>query len=290
MSRAIVVAGGTGLLGQALRPRLEALGHPVVLISRGPDGRPWEALPELVEGAAAVVNLAGENLAEGRWSEARQARLLDSRVASARRIAEAIRAAATPPPVLIQASAVGWYGACGPDSVDEASPQGTGFLADVCARWEAEAFRAPTRVVALRLGVILAREGGALPRMALPIRAFAGAGLGPQGLSWIHIQDAVGMIVAALQDARWQGPVNACAPDPRSSDRFSQVLAKTLRRPLWPIPRVLTGPLLRLAFGEMAQRMLLEGAFVQPTRALALGYRFQHPELEEALADLLGER
>lgn len=290
MSRAIVVAGGTGLLGQALRPHLQALGHPVVLVSRGRDGRPWEALPELVEGAAAVVNLAGENLAQGRWSEARKARILDSRVASARQIAEAIRTAATPPPVLIQASAVGYYGACDSVPVDEAAPQGTGFLAEVCARWEAEAFRAPTRVVALRLGVILAREGGALPRMALPIRAFTGTGLGPQGLSWIHIQDAVGMILSALQDARWQGPVNACAPDPRSSDAFSQVLAKILRRPLWPVPRALTGPLLRLALGEMAQCMLLEGAFVQPARALALGYRFHHPQLEEALADLLGER
>lgn len=286
MSGPIVVAGGTGLLGRALRPHLEASGHPVIVVSRGPGGEPWEALPRLVEGAAAVVNLAGENLAAGRWTASRKARILASRVDATRLIAETIADASEPPPVLVQASAVGFYGPGGPEEVDETAPQGTGFLAEVCAQWEAEAFRAPTRVAILRFGVILASQGGALPRMALPVRLFAGVGLGPQGLSWIHIDDAVAMIHQAIRDSHWRGAWNACAPDPRSNDAFTLALARVLHRPVWPVPRAVSAGALRVCLGEMAQEMLLQGVFAQPARALGSGFTFRYSTLEAALTDL----
>jgi uncharacterized protein (TIGR01777 family) len=175
--------------------------------------------------------------------------------------------------------------------VTEDQPTGKGFLARVCRAWEAAADGAPpgVRVVKLRLGVVLAREGGALPRMALPVRLFQGAklGHGQQGLSWIHVEDAVAMILAALRDPAWAGPVNATAPGPVTNETFTRALCRVLRRPMVPVPAFATRAALGLLLGEMAEEMLLAGVFAYPRRAEDRGFSFRFPEVEAALADLM---
>lgn len=298
--RQAVVAGGTGLVGRRLVQALVESGVRVAVLSRRsgislPDGaalHPWEDLPAVLEGAGAVFNLAGEGIADRRWSPARRAALRDSRLGTTRRLVAAMGRCARPPAVLVNASAVGYYGSRGGDPVDETSGAGSGFLPELCAAWEDEAARAEAfgvRVVRLRLGVVLAREGGALPKMARPVRWGQGSrlGTGAQGLSWIHREDLVAMLMRAADDPAWSGPVNATAPEPLSQEAFVRLLARRLRRPVLPLPAFLTAGLLRLAYGEMAQALLLEGAFVRPARAQALGFRFRFPAAEAALADLL---
>jgi uncharacterized protein (TIGR01777 family) len=174
--------------------------------------------------------------------------------------------------------------------VDERQGPGGGFLAEVCRRWEAAApAEAGMRVVRLRLGVVLARDGGALPRLAGPVRAFLGTALGSgrQGLSWIHIDDLVALALAAARDEAYRGPVNATAPEPASNADFTRALARRLRRPLLPVPGWASAAALRLALGGMADEMLLRGAYVLPGEARRLGFRFRFPNLDAALADLL---
>ncbi len=290
MTGPVVIAGGTGLVGRVLRAHLEAEGQSVVVLSRGPGGRPWSDLPALAREASAIVNLAGENLGTGRWTPARRSRILVSRVEATRRIVDAIQACPPPRPALIQASAVGFYGACGSTPVDEDARNGAGFLAEVCRTWETEALHAQTRIVIFRLGVVLARGGGALPRMALPVRFFAGTGLGPQGISWIHITDLITLMTRAIRDEEWSGIFNACAPEAASSDAFTHELGRVLHRPVWPVPRGFTAAALRMALGEMAEEMLLQGAFVTPKRLLDRGFPFRFPGLQGALKDLIDNR
>ncbi|MDR3672543.1 MAG: TIGR01777 family oxidoreductase [Holophaga sp.] len=285
--RRVVVAGGTGLVGRRLVAALVAAGTQVTVLSRTPGAmaRSWEDLPGALEGADAVINLCGAGIAERRWSPERKRLLADSRIGPTERLARGMAAAGCG--VLVNASAVGFYGSRDEQPVDERQGPGGDFLAQLCARWEAAATGA--RVVRLRLGVVLARDGGALPRMALPVRLFQGTrlGHGRQGLSWIHLDDLVRMIIEAAGNPAWRGPVNATAPVPVSNADFTRILARRLHRPLLPVPAWLTGAAVRALLGEMGVALLLEGAYVLPGAAQRLGFGFRFPRLEEALADLL---
>ncbi|MBI3130481.1 MAG: TIGR01777 family protein [Acidobacteria bacterium] len=295
----VVVAGGSGLVGRHLVATLRAGGMPVVVLTRRPGGsmggaetRGWDRLPEALEGASAVFNFAGEGIAH-RWTSGRKARIRQSRVEATHRLVEALGQMELPPPVLINASAVGWYGSRGGEVIDERTGPGRDFLAQVCRAWEAEADKAQAygvRVVKLRLGVVLARGGGALPKMALPVKLFQGAklGHGQQGLSWIHIEDLVAMLLEAARNPAWYGAINACSPRPLTNESFTHLLGRTLHRPILPVPGAITRTALRLLYGEMAQAMLLQGAFVYPRRAAQLGFKFRFAEPNRALADLLG--
>ncbi len=295
----VFITGATGLIGRALGASLLADGHAVTALTRGasgplPDGarrvvgdpaRPG-AWQEALRGADACVHLAGEPVAAGRWTAARKAAIEASRVDSTRLVAEAI--AAGGPSVLVSGSAVGFYGARGDELLDEASPPGQGFLADVCRRWEAAAAPAAARarVVLLRTGIVLAKEGGALPKLVLPFKLMAGGPVGSGAFwqPWIHLADEVGLIRFALDDARVEGPLNASAPEPARNRDLAAALGAALHRPsLLPAPEVA----LRLAMGELAEVILASQRMV-PRKALALGYRFRFPALAPALRDLLG--
>jgi uncharacterized protein len=285
----VLVAGGTGFVGTALCDALTAGGHEVTLVSRDPErlGSPavsWDDVGVAVAESDAIVNLAGESIAGGRWTAARKQRILDSRVMSTRRIVEAIAAAATRPIVLVNASAIGFYGPHGDELCDERTPPGTGFLADVCRAWEVEAAAAEhhgLRVVRLRLGIVLGRDGGALARMVPPFRAFLGGpiGDGKQWMSWIHRDDVCGLVLHALADETLSGAVNATAPGPVTNAEFARTLGDVLARPaIVPTPAFV----LRLAFGEMAD-MLLTGQRVLPSVADGAGYRWRYAHLAAAL-------
>jgi uncharacterized protein (TIGR01777 family) len=294
----VFVTGATGLIGRPLCAALRGRGDEVTALSRQPavalppgvrvvQGDPAVAgrWTEALAGADAVVHLAGEPVAGGRWTAARKARLVSSRLDSTRVVAGAV--AAGGPTVLVQGSAVGFYGDRGEEPLDEAAAPGQGFLADLSVRWEAAAAPAAARarVVLVRTGLVLARDGGALPALARPFRLFAGGpiGDGRAWQPWIHLADEVGLLLLALDDARARGPLNAVAPAPVRQAELAATLARVLRRPnLFPVPEVA----LRLAVGEMAD-VLLASQRVVPARAEALGYRWRFPALEPALRDLL---
>jgi uncharacterized protein len=301
----IVIAGGSGFLGQALSDHLVSAGHRVLVLSRKPPEprRPWElprtSLPwnpdgtaggwaSALEGAAAVVNLAGESIAARRWSVVRKRRIVESRVLATRSLVAAI-AALRRPPALVSSSAQGFYGDRGDEELDESAAPGTGFLSDVCCRWEAEALKAQplARVVLLRTGIVLSSSGGALPQMMLPFRFFAGGplGSGRQFMSWIHVDDWVGLARLAIEDDRVRGALNLGSPRPVRNREFSAALGRALRHPsVLPTPAFA----LRLALGEMAGPLLLASTRIVPAAALAHGYRFQFPEEGAALAALVG--
>jgi uncharacterized protein (TIGR01777 family) len=294
----IVVTGASGLVGRALVASLRAQGHTVRTLVRRPPVAPreffWEpARGELdasaLTGADAVVHLAGENVAAGRWTVRRMAQIRRSRVDSTRLLAGALAGLVRPPRVLISASATGYYGDRGDDRLDESSAPGDGFLADVCQAWEAAmapATAAGIRSVALRLGVVLSPEGGALKKMLPAFRLGAGGrlGTGRQWLPWIALDDLPGVIGHLLARNDLHGPVNVVAPEAVTNGRFAQTLGRVLRRPaVLPVPAFF----LRLLFGEMADATLLTGAKVEPTRLAATGYQFTHPQLEPALRQML---
>jgi uncharacterized protein (TIGR01777 family) len=258
----------------------------------GASAHSWEELPGLLEGADAVINLAGEGIADRRWTAARKTVIRDSRIAATARLISTMRACKQPPTALVNASAVGYYIPKNERPVDEGGAPGAGFLADVCQAWEAEALAAGplgVRVALVRIGVVLAREGGALPKMALPVRWFQGCklGSGRQGLSWIHVDDLVAMLIEAARNPAWKGAFNGTAPQPLSNAAFTRLIAQRLRRPLLPVPGFLTALATKLLLGEMAEALLLQGAFVVPARSLALGFRFRFLTAEAALKDLL---
>jgi uncharacterized protein len=297
----VVITGGTGLIGSALARDLGAAGHDVVVLTRdaaraGPlppgavqwDGRTAAGWGSLLDGDTAVVHLAGESVAAGRWSEARKRRIRESRVDPGKAVLAAIRQAAEKPRVMLQASAVGYYGPCGDEVVTESHPPGSDFLAEVCVEWEkstAEAEALGVRRAVLRTGIVLSDAGGALPRMALPFRLLAGGplGSGRQWFPWIHIADEVGAIRFLLEREDARGPFNLTAPRPLTNRDFSRALGKALHRPsLAPMPAFA----LRLALGEMADALLSSQRAV-PHRLLELGYAFRYPEALAALRDLL---
>ena len=285
----VLVTGGTGFIGQAVCHALRGAAHTVTIVSRDPAHAAgtavgWNAVGQAVAAADALVNLAGEPIAAGRWGPVRKEAILQSRVNATRALVDAAGAAAQRPGVLVSASAVGYYGARDDEVLDETAGPGTGFLAEVCQAWEREASRAEAlglRVVRLRIGMVLAGDGGALARMLPPFRAFVGGrlGNGRQWMSWIHRGDLTGLVVEALANEGYRGAVNATAPQPVRNREFVAALGRVLVRPAaFPVP----GVVLRVAFGEMAD-MLLTGQRVLPRAAERLGYRWQYPEVLGAL-------
>ncbi len=296
----IVVAGSSGLIGSELISFLQMEGHSISrlirdrqrLVSRefgfwDPDKQVLNPLE--LEGYDAVINLAGENVSNGLWTKAKKARLLSSRVNATRLLASTLAAMKQPPPVWINASAVGYYGNRGDDSLDEQSGPGQGFLADVCRQWEKAAEPAldkNIRTVFLRTGVVLSDKGGALQKMLIPFKLGLGGciGSGQQYMSWISLTDLVGAIQFALKTPQLKGPVNAVSPIPVTNREFTKILGSLLNRPTYfTVPTFAA----RLAFGEMADELLLASAKVYPAALLNAGYTFKYPTLTEALKEIL---
>jgi uncharacterized protein (TIGR01777 family) len=298
----VAVTGATGFIGGALVSALVAAGHRVDRVSRRPP-RPgttdvwWDPArgrldPRALEGADAVVHLAGESVAAGRWRAAVKARIRRSRVEGTRLLAETLARLDRPPRVLVSASGVNYYGHRGDEPLTEDSPPGAGFLAEVVRAWEAAADPARAagiRVVFPRFGLVLGGQGGALPRMLLPFRLGLGGviGDGRQYWSWIALADVVRVVELAIALEGIAGPVNAVAPAPVTNREFTRVLGRVLARPtLVPLP----APAVRLLMGEMGQELLLDSARVLPRRLERAGFRFRHPDLEGALrAALAGD-
>jgi len=255
------------------------------------NARNGPAKDELLGGFDAFVHLAGESIAGGRWSARRKKLITDSRVLGTRNLAEGFQRCGSAPGVLISSSAVGFYGNRGDEELDERSSPGTGFLSDLSVSWEKEANRITSlgsRLVLLRTGVVLSTTGGALFKMLPPFRLGLGGRLGDgkQFMSWIHLDDQVDIIEFALKNRSVEGVLNATAPNPVRNIEFTRQLAEILHRPtLFSVP----GSLLRLALGEMADALLLEGQRVLPRKAAEAGFRFRYPELSKALLDLLEE-
>jgi uncharacterized protein (TIGR01777 family) len=272
----ITITGATGLIGSRLTARLRERGDDVTTLSLRKDD-----LPPKLEGAEAVVHLAAENLAR-RWTDAAKREILASREEGTRRLVQALPDSVE---TLVSASAVGYYGPRGAEEVTEDDPPGDDFAARVCVAWEREANQANARVVTIRTGVVLDASGGALKKMLPPFKLGVGGPVagGEQYLAWIHVDDVVGIYVAALDNAGWVGPVNATAPDPVTNAEFSKALGRALHRPaILPIP----GFALRTLYGEMAT-IVTTGQRAIPREALARGYEFRHPDLDEALNDAL---
>ena len=294
----VILAGGTGFLGGALKQRLRDIGHEVAILTRRPraaadqihwqpDGTagPWT---DALDGAGALVNLAGEGIADKRWTEARKTALRDSRLLSTRSLVAAMTRVKAPPTLLVNASGIGYYGDRGGELVTEATPAGTDFLAQLCVAWESEAEQASTlaRVVLVRSGIVLHPSGGALARMLLPFRLGVGGrvGSGAQYLPWIHREDWLQLLTWTIDAAHVRGAFNATAPAPTTNIAFTRALGRALHRPtLLRVPAF--G--LRLALGELAET-LLTGQRAIPQRAEEQGFVFRFPEINQALADLLG--
>lgn len=290
----VLVTGGTGLVGRPACAALRAAGHDVTVVSREPGRVParaigWDALGAAMPETDAIVNLAGDSIAGGRWTDARKAEIRRSRIEGTRALVQAIAASESRPKVLVSASAVGYYGDRGDEPLDETAAPGTDFLARVCVAWEAEARRAEElglRVARLRLGVVLAPDGGAIASMLLPFRAGLGGplGSGKQWMSWVHRDDVVGLITEAVASETYAGAVNVTAPNPVTNKDFTRALAHAVHRPgFLPVP----GVGLRLLLGEMAS-MLLRGQRVLPTVAQRAGYAWHQPELPAALETCVG--
>lgn len=291
----MLVSGASGLIGSALVPALERTGASVVrLVRHAPTANEirWDPNgaiePGVLEGFDAVVHLAGESIA-GRWTAAKKARIRDSRVQGTTTLAAALTRTSRSPKVMVCASAIGIYGDCGDEVLREESAHRSDFLAQVAQQWEAAtepAARAGIRVVSLRFGVVLSPRGGALARMLPPFRMGVGGriGSGRQWMSWIVLDDVVGVIQHALGAESLRGPVNTVAPHAVTNAQFTRTLGKILRRPtVLPLPAFMV----RLVFGEMGQALLLSSQRVDCGKLLASGYRFGHPEIKPALKALL---
>jgi uncharacterized protein len=298
----VTVTGATGLLGTRLVHALKRRGEKVTVLSRNPgtagdalgvEACDWDptahpAPVSALAGRDAVVHLAGEPVAQ-RWGDEAKHRIRASRETGTANLVAGLRAADPRPRVLVSASAVGYYGARGDERVTEETPAGDDFLAGVCAAWEREALGAQddgVRVAVLRTGVVLDRQGGALAKMLPFFKAGAGGPVagGRQYMPWIHVDDVVGLYLAALDGEDWRGPVNATAPEPVTNKDFSRALGRALKRPaVAPVP----GFAVRVLYGQMAE-IVITGQRAVPERALALGYEFRHADLDGALRDALG--
>jgi uncharacterized protein (TIGR01777 family) len=287
------------LIGSALSAALRRDAHEAIALVRRPpaNGSEVQWNPAAVdakpfEGAAAVVHLAGENIAAGRWTADRKNQILNSRLDGTRNLAQSIAAATSGPKILVSASAVGFYGDRGDEVLTEASAPGTGFLAEVALGWEAStkpATRAGVRVVLPRIGVVLDGKGGALPKMALPFKFGAGGrvGSGKQWMSWIALDDLVRLLIFTITNDALRGPINAVAPQSVTNADFTRALARVLHRPaLFPAPAFA----LRLALGQMADELLLASQRVEPKLAMDAGFRYQYPQVESALRHVLTEQ
>jgi uncharacterized protein len=291
----VLISGSSGLVGRRLMRLLRASGHQVTRLVRrepnSPDERSWDPAggrldASALDGIHAVVNLAGDNIAKGRWTDEKKKRILESRVQTAGLLAETIAASAYKPEVFISASATGFYGNRGEEVLSETSPPGEGFLADVCRQWEAAAMPSSIRTVLTRFGVILAAEDGALAKMKLPFKLGLGGriGDGKQYWSWITIDDVVRVILFALTSRSLSGPVNVVSPQPVTNAEFTRVLGSVLHRPtFFPMPAFAA----RIALGEMVDEMLLASARAVPSKLQTAGYEFLHPDLKGGLSAAL---
>ncbi len=293
----VLISGATGLIGSALVPELEAGGHTVTRLSRSSSGAKtirWDPSAGTIEGdlegTEAVVHLAGESIAQGRWTSEKKRRIVDSRVQGTRLLAESIAALSAPPKVMVSTSAVGYYGDRGDEVLTEESAPGDDFLARVCREWEAAAEparRAGIRVVHPRLGIVLSPQGGALGT-TLPIFKLGGGGKigsGRQWWSWVALDDVVGSTVDALANEGVEGPLNVGSPNPMTNAQYTKVLGKVLGRPtVLPLP----APAARVMLGEVADALLLASQRMEPAKLKGTGYDFRYPQLEGALRHLLG--
>lgn len=299
----ILVSGATGFIGSHLCDALVKRGHAVTALSRNPNGAlvrvpgliravPWEPVAgrppsDAFDGIDGVVHLAGETL-KGRWTAEKKRALRESRVAGTRNLVSALEPLTSRPKVLVSASATGYYGNRGEETLTEQSSPGDDFLAEVCVSWEREALRARdmgVRVVTLRTGLVLGRPGPTLGAMLPLFRLGLGGPMGPgkQWWPWVHEDDLVGMMETALEASAWEGPVNAVAPEPARQRDFAKALGRVLKRPaMMPVPSFA----LRLVAGEVATELLYSRRAL-PVRAQALGYQFKHPDIEASLRDLV---
>ena len=296
----VLVSGASGLVGAMLVPKLASAGHDVRRLvrnaSRAASGDlVWNpAAGELdvaaLEAFDAVVNLAGESIASGRWTARKKAEIRQSRISATNTLAKALAQLTTRPRTLVNASAIGFYGNRGDERLDETSSTGSDdFLSEVCRAWESAtepAARVGVRVVVTRFGVILSANGGALAKMLLPFKLGLGGkiGSGRQYMSWVAIDDVVGAIMHCLNDQSLRGPVNVVAPEPVTNAKYTKTLGRVLARPtIFPMPAFAA----RAAFGQMADELLLSGQRVEPAKLLASGYAFKYPSLEGALRHVL---
>jgi uncharacterized protein (TIGR01777 family) len=295
----VLVSGSSGLIGSALVPALENIGHRVRRLTRSggssEDAVRWDPSAGTIdaaslEGIDAVVHLAGENVAQGRWTSTKKVRIRDSRVKGTRLLAETIAKLPTPPKVMVSASASGYYGDRGNELLTEESAPGNNFLAGVCQEWEAAADparEAGVRVVHPRFGIVLSAEGGALA-VTLPIFKLGGGGRigsGRQYWSWISIDDVAGAILHALTTDSLSGPVNVTVPNPPTNAEYTKTLGHVLGRPtIFPLP----APAARLALGEVADELLLASQRIEPAKLKETGYEYRYPELEGAFRHVLG--
>ena len=297
----VLVTGSTGLIGEALIAALTARGDKVTRLVRKKGISPspsilWDPEKGLLDesqlnGIDAVVHLAGDNIAEGRWTSAKKVRIRESRVRGTGLLCSALMRMKQPPRVVVSASAIGYYGNRADERLDEDSEPGTGFLPEVCVAWEHAArpiLDIPTRLVTPRIGAVLSSQGGALAKMLPVFRIGAGGvvGSGKQHMSWIAIDDLVNAFIFLLNSPQLSGPFNLVSPGPIPNREFTRTLARALRRPaVFPTPAVV----LRALFGEMADAVLISSARVYPTRLLDTGFRFGYPDLESALKHVLAK-
>lgn len=297
----ILITGSRGFIGQALVGELARKGHEVLRLSTGPldpaDSRlfHWDPAAGRMDDASldkvdAVIHLAGESIAGARWSDAQKKKILDSRVQGSRLLLDRIAVLPVKPKAFLAASAIGFYGDCGSEALDEGSAPGSDYLAQVVQAWEAETVRAAglgLRLAQLRFGVVLGQEGGALAKMLTPFKLGLGGviGSGKQVMSWITIKDLVKAILFVLEKEGASGVYNLTAPQPLSNTEFTKSLGRALHRPvLFPVPAFAA----RLAFGEMADALLLGGQNVQPKRLIEAGFNWDAPRLDEGFAQIFG--
>ena len=305
MKKQILITGATGFVGRRLSIELAGAGYEVVALSRRSAeaekifaGRvkvvEWDAATakgwsELADGALAIVNLAGDNIGAGRWTEKKKRLISESRLNAGRAVTEAIRSAKHKPLVLIQASGVGCYGNRGDELLDENSSRGTGFLADVARQWEASVRNVAdmgVRLATIRLGVVLGPHGGVMSRLIPAFRFFVGGhpGSGRQWLPWVHIDDVIGVVRFLIESADCEGPFNVTVPEPTRSKDFYNLLGKAMHRPaVFPMPAFA----LKLALGEMATELLLPSTRVVPRKLIEAGYKFKFPDPAAAFSDTL---
>ncbi len=294
----ILLSGATGLVGQAWQQSAAHQGHEVLRLRHGQSDNPeditWNPesgidAPERLEGLDAVIHLAGENIADGRWTAAKKKRIRDSRVQGTQLLAATLAERAQPPGILICASGINYYGSQGDQELNEDAAPGEDFLARVCRDWESACqplYKCGTRIVNLRIAMVLSAEGGALKKMLLPFKLGLGGpiGDGSMYMSWITLEDLVRAINFCLNSTDISGPVNAASPNPVSNREFTKALSKALKRPAFlPAPR----PMLKLVLGEMAEALLMPSIRAVPEKLLSAGFAFRHPRLDDALHTLL---